>query len=72
MGVEDVSRAYTLFLDVQRSTQYLVDNADQVRLLSLLVSCSVPSSLRTRGFALLYQACMTSVSQQTPDASTAF
>jgi hypothetical protein len=31
VGVEDVSRAYTLFLDVQRSTQYLVDNADQVR-----------------------------------------
>jgi RuvB-like protein 2 len=29
VGVEDVSRAYTLFLDVQRSTQYLVDNADQ-------------------------------------------
>lgn len=27
MGVEDVSRAYTLFLDVQRSVQYL-----QVRL----------------------------------------
>jgi DNA helicase TIP49 (TBP-interacting protein) len=30
VGVEDVSRAYTLFLDVQRSTQYLVDHADQV------------------------------------------
>lgn len=30
VGVEDVSRAYTLFLDVQRSTQFMVDHADQV------------------------------------------
>lgn len=29
MGVEDVSRAYTLFLDVQRSSQLMVDQADQ-------------------------------------------
>lgn len=30
MGVEDVIRAYTLFLDVLRSTQFMMDNADQV------------------------------------------
>lgn len=35
VGVEDVSRAYTLFLDVQRSTQFMVDHADQV-----MFSCS--------------------------------
>ncbi len=42
MGVDDVSRAYTLFLDVQRSTQFMVDHADQARLHvtnSSLLSC---------------------------------
>lgn len=29
VAVEDVSRAYTLFLDVQRSSQLMVDQADQ-------------------------------------------
>ena len=29
MGVEDVARAYTLFLDVQRSVQYLQEYAQQ-------------------------------------------
>lgn len=29
VGVDDVSRAYTLFIDVQRSSQFMVDQADQ-------------------------------------------
>ncbi len=39
MGVEDVIRAYTLFLDVLRSTQFMMDNADQVTSFVVISLC---------------------------------